>query len=60
MNKFVGINAINVVIENIKLKFAKRKHIHEISEVDGLQEQLNMLMPPTDIETSEDVIIRIN
>lgn len=62
MNKFVGIDAISSVIENIKLKFAEKKHIHEISEVDGLQERLDAIVPPPDmdIENPEDIIIRVN
>lgn len=62
MNKFVGINAISVIVENIKLKFAEKKHIHEISDVDGLQERLDAIVPSpdVDIENPEDVVIRIN
>lgn len=60
MNKYVGINAIRVLIANIKTKFAERHHIHEISDVNGLQRKIDELTPPPDIETSEDVIIRIN
>lgn len=60
MNKYVGFNALGVLAANIKAKFAERQHIHSISEVDGLQERLGILTTLPDIETSEDVIIRIN
>lgn len=62
MNKFVGIDAISSVIENIKLKFAAKKHIHEILEVDGLQERLDAIVhpPDMDIENPEDIIVRVN
>ena len=62
MSKFVGINAVSAIIENIKLKFAEKKHIHEMSEIDGLQERLDAVVPPPDmdIENSEDIIIRVN
>ena len=60
MNKYVGINAISIIIANIKQKFAERQHIHEISDVNGLQRKIDELTPPPDIETSEDVIIAFN
>lgn len=36
------------------------EHIHEISDIEGLQRRLDELTPPADIETSADVIIKIN
>ena len=60
MSKYVGINAINILIANIKAKFAEKQHVHSISDVEGLKEQLGILDDLPDIETSEDVIIRIN
>lgn len=51
---------MGMIIAKLNEKFAERKHAHGVSEIDGLQDQLDMLMPPPDIETSEDVIIRIN
>ena len=60
MNKYVGINAINTLIANIKSKFADRQHIHEISEVNGLQRRLDELTVPPDIETSDDVVRKLN
>ena len=60
MDKYVGINALSVLIANIKAKFAERQHIHEISDIDGLQRKFDELAIPPDIETSEDVIRKIN
>ena len=60
MDKYVGINAISIIINNIKAKFAERQHTHNISDVDGLAEKLGVLTTLPDIETSEDVILRIN
>lgn len=60
MNRFVGINALNALILNIKMKFAERQHIHEISDVNGLQRKFDELAIPPDIETSEDVVRKIN
>lgn len=60
MNKYVGINSITAVINNFKSKFAYKQHVHDISEVEGLQERIDDLTPPPDIETGEDVIIRVN
>lgn len=60
MSKYVGINALSIIAKNIKEKFAERQHIHEISDVNGLQRKIDELTPPPDIETSEDVIIRVN
>ena len=60
MNKYVGINAISALMLNIKAKFAEKQHVHNISDVDGLKEALGILTTLPDIETSEDVIIRIN
>lgn len=36
------------------------EHTHEISDINGLQRRLDELTPPPDIETSDDVIIKIN
>ena len=36
------------------------EHMHEISDINGLQRRLDELTPPPDIETSDDVIIKIN
>lgn len=60
MDKYVGINALGTLIANIKAKFAERYYVHEISDVNGLQRKFDELTPPPDIETSEDVIIKIN
>lgn len=60
MNKYVGIDAISTLITIIKEKFAERYHIHEISDVNGLQRKFDELAIPPDIETSEDVIRKIN
>lgn len=60
MNKYIGLNSMGMIIAKLNEKFAQRKHIHGVSEIDGLQDQLDMLIPQPDIETSEDVIIRIN
>ena len=40
--------------------FSEKNHIHEINEINGLQRRLDELTPPLDIETSEDLIIRVN
>lgn len=58
--KYAGIDAIISIVENVKARFANKLHSHEISEITDLQKKLDELMPPPDIETSEDVIIRIN
>lgn len=60
MNKYVGIDAISTLITIIKEKFAERYHIHEISDVNGLQRKFDELAIPPDIETSGDVIRKIN
>ena len=60
MSKYVGINALGIIAKNIKEKFAERQHIHEISDVNGLQRKIDELTPPPDIETSEDVIMAFN
>lgn len=60
MEKYVGINALSILINNIKYKFANRQHIHDMSDINGLQQRIDELTPPPDIETSEDVIIRVN
>jgi hypothetical protein len=60
MSKYVGINSTTAVVDNIKTRFAAIQHIHDMSEINGLQEKFDDLTPPPDIETSEDVIIRIN
>lgn len=36
------------------------EHIHEISDINGLQTKLDELTLPSDIETSDDVIVKIN
>lgn len=58
--KYAGINTISALIAIIKEKFAERYHIHEISDINGLQRKFDELTPPEDIETSSDVIIKIN
>ena len=58
--KYAGIDVIISIVENVKARFANKLHFHEISEITDLQKKLDELMPPPDIETSEDVIIRIN
>ena len=60
MEKYVGINAIIALVANIKNKFAEKQHTHQISDIADLQRKLDELTPPTDIETSDDVIIRVN
>lgn len=60
MNKYVGINSITAVINNFKSKFAYKQHVHDISEVEGLQERIDNLTPPPGLETGEDVIVYIN
>ena len=39
---------------------SSNEHIHEISDISGLQRKLDELTPPADIETSDDVILKIN
>lgn len=60
MEKYVGINALSILIDNIKYKFANRQHIHDISDINGLQQKIDELTPPPEIETSEDVILKVN
>lgn len=36
MNKYVGINAVSIMVANIKAKFAEKQHIHDISEIKDL------------------------
>ena len=60
MKKYVGINTLSVLVENIKNKFAEKTHIHNISDVYGLQDKIDELTPPDDIETSDDVIVKLN
>ena len=65
MNRnYISLNGLSTFhskfIEWATLKFSERNHIHEISEVHDLQRRLDELTPPTDIETSDDVIIRVN
>ena len=59
MGKYVGINALNNLIANIKAKFAEKEHLHSISEVFGLEDRLNDITPLPDIETSEDVVLKL-
>ena len=40
--------------------FAEKIHAHQISDIEDLQKKLDELTPPSEIETSEDVIIRVN
>ena len=40
--------------------FAKKDHAHQISDIENLQRKLDELTPPPEIETSDDVIIRVN
>lgn len=60
MSKYAGINTISALIITIKEKFAEKYHIHEISDINGLQRKFDELAIPPDIETSEDVIRKIN
>lgn len=60
MKKYAGINTISALIDYIKIAFADRQHIHNISDVNGLQQKIDELTPPSDIETSDDVILKIN
>lgn len=59
MGKYVGINALSDLIANIKAKFAEKEHLHSISEVFGLEDRLNDIIPLPDIETSEDVVLKL-
>lgn len=63
-NKYLSLNGLSVfyscMVEWIQSIFAEKGHLHQISEINGLQTKLDGLTPPTDIETSEDVIIRVN
>lgn len=60
MSKYAGINTISALITTIKEKFAERYHVHEIYDINGLQRKFDELTIPPDIETSEDVIRKIN
>lgn len=60
MGKYVGFNAISIIIANIRERFAEKQHAHEISDVSGLQRKLDELTIPPDIETSEDVVLLVN
>ena len=62
--KYLSLNSLSIFYSCIKewivYTFAEKQHIHYISDVDGLQRRLDDLTPPPEIETSEDVIIRVN
>lgn len=60
MNKCLGIDSTIRLIENIKSRFSEKQHIHEISDVNGFQRKFDELAIPPDIETSDDVIRKIN
>lgn len=63
-NKYLSLEGLSIFYSHIKdwitKTFAERLHIHDISDINGLQIKLDELAPPPDIETSEDAIIRIN
>ena len=50
----------SLTILNAMSSLSEKEHIHDISDIDGLQRRLDELTPPSDIETSEDVILKIN
>lgn len=58
--KYAGIETITSIIDNIKTKFASIQHVHEIDEVNGLQQKFDEIIFPSDIQTSADVIIKLN
>lgn len=59
-NEYLDLFGLINLITTIKNKFSEKLHIHKINDIDGLQRRLDELTPPPDIETSEDVIIRVN
>lgn len=64
IRNYISLNGLSTfhfkIIEWATSRFADNEHIHEISDVHDLQRRLDDLTPPPDIETSEDVIIRVN
>lgn len=63
-NKYLSLEGLSIFYSRIKdwiiQTFAERLHIHDISDINGLQRKLDELTPPPEIETSEYVIIRVN
>lgn len=63
-NKYLSLEGLSIFYSRIKdwitQTFAERLHIHDISDINGLQKRLDELTPPPEIETSDDVIIRVN
>lgn len=62
--KYISLNNLSIFYSTfrnwINSTFCEKQHIHEISDVNGLQRKIDELTPPPDIETSEDVIRKIN
>lgn len=62
--KYLSLNNLSIFYSRIKewinQTFAEKYHIHSISEIEGLQEKIDELTPSLEIETSQDVITRIN
>lgn len=62
--KYISLNNLSIFYSTfrnwINSTFCEKQHIHEISDINNLQRKIDELTPPPDIETSEDVIIKIN
>ena len=62
--KYLSLQGLSIFYSRIKewitQTFAERKHIHNMSEIDGLQEKFDKLSSVPDIETPEDAVARIN
>ena len=62
--KYLSLQGLSIFYSRIKewitQTFAERKHIHDMSEIDGLQEKFDKLSSVPDIETPEDAVARIN
>lgn len=57
--KYAGIETITSIVNNIKEKFASIQHVHEINEINGLQQRFDDLSFLPDIETSDDVLVKV-
>ena len=58
--KYASIETITSMIDIIKARFASVQHVHEINEVNGLQQKFDEIIFPPDIQTTADVIIKLN
>lgn len=58
--KYLSESGLKILTDIIKTEFARLVHNLEISDVNGLERRLDELTPPEEIQTSDDVIIKIN